>query len=82
MSDARPPGVHERRPTRPCPRKHGRTLTDRLLDAALPHVPFDGWSEATFRAAVADTGVDPALARAACPRGALDLAVAFHRPRR
>jgi ubiquinone biosynthesis protein COQ9 len=69
-------------PTRPTPTAQppkARALTDRLLDAALPHVPFDGWSEATFRAAAAEGGVDPALARAACPRGALDLAVAFHR---
>ncbi|SIO43592.1 ubiquinone biosynthesis protein COQ9 [Rhodovulum sp. ES.010] len=50
-----------------------------LLDAAMMHVPFDGWSEASFRAAIADSGVDPALARAACPRGAVDLAVAFHK---
>lgn len=49
----------------------------RLLDAALPHVAFDGWSEATFRAAAA--GLSPELARAQCPRGALDLAVAYHR---
>ncbi len=53
-------------------------LKDKLLDAALPHVPFDGWSEATFCAAVADIGANPALARAACPRGATDLAVALH----
>jgi ubiquinone biosynthesis protein COQ9 len=52
---------------------------DRLLDAALPHVPFDGWSEATFRAAVTDTGADMAEARALCPRGAVDLALAYHR---
>ena len=52
---------------------------DRLLDAALMHVPFDGWSEASFRAAVADTGVDPVVARGLFPRGALDLAVAFHK---
>ncbi|MCR9124687.1 MAG: COQ9 family protein [Rhodobacteraceae bacterium] len=51
---------------------------ERLLDAALMHVPFDGWSEATFRAAVADTGLDATVARAACPRGAVDLALAFH----
>jgi len=51
----------------------------RLLDAAMMHVPFDGWSEATFRAATRDAGLDAGLARAACPRGALDLAVAFHR---
>ena len=53
-------------------------VKDRLLDAALLHVPFDGWTEATFRAAIADTQTDPALARAECPRGATDLAVAFH----
>ncbi len=50
-----------------------------LLDAALPHVAFDGWTEATFRAAAADVGIDPQAARAVCPRGALDLAVAFHK---
>jgi ubiquinone biosynthesis protein COQ9 len=54
-------------------------LKDRLLDAALPHVPFDGWSEATFRAAVAETGSDMATARSACPRGAVDLALTYHR---
>lgn len=62
----------------PAPESLG-DVTDRLLDAALPHVPFDGWSEATFRAAVTESGADPTLARAACPRGAVDLAVAFHR---
>lgn len=57
------------------------TIRDALLDAILPHVPFDGWSEPAFRAAVADVagaGIDPALARAACPRGAVDLALAYH----
>lgn len=52
---------------------------DKLLEAALMHVPFDGWSEATFQAAIADTGVDSTIARAVCPRGAVDLAVAFHK---
>lgn len=52
--------------------------TDRLLDAALPHVPFDGWTEATFRAAAAEAGMDPAVARAMFPRGGLDLALAYH----
>ena len=32
------------------------TPADRLLDAALLHVPFDGWSETTLRAAIAETG--------------------------
>ena len=53
-------------------------LIDRLTDAALAHVPFDGWSPTTFRAAVADTGAAEGEARAAAPRGAADLAVRFH----
>jgi len=53
-------------------------LKETLLDAALNHVAFDGWTPETFAAAVADTGVDMAVARAVCPRGAVDLAVAYH----
>lgn len=49
-----------------------------LLDAILIHVPFDGWSETAFRTAIAESDTDAALARAACPRGAVDLAVAYH----
>ncbi|MEI4484993.1 COQ9 family protein [Frigidibacter sp. MR17.14] len=51
----------------------------RLLEAILSHVPFDGWSETAFRAAAQDAGIDLALARVLCPRGAVDLAVAYHR---
>lgn len=54
-------------------------MQDRLLDAALPNVPFDGWSAATLRRAVEDAGVTPAQGRAAFPRGGADLALAFHR---
>jgi len=53
-------------------------VTEQVLDAALMHVPFDGWSEKTFKAAVADAGVDWSAASAAFPRGAVDLALAFH----
>lgn len=52
---------------------------DKLLDAALSHVVFDGWSEATFEAALADCDMDRATGKALCPRGAIDLAVAFHK---
>lgn len=52
---------------------------DQLLDAALPHVAFDGWSQATFDAAVRATDIAPAHARTICPRGAVDLAIAYHR---
>ncbi len=51
----------------------------RLLEAALNHVAFDGWSETTYRAAIADSGVDAGLARALFPRGGVDLAIAYHR---
>lgn len=52
---------------------------DKLLDAALNHVVFDGWSDATFNAAVDESEVSEALANALCPRGAVDLAVAYHK---
>ena len=51
----------------------------RLLAAALPHVAFDGWSEATFKAAITVSQTAPGLARAIFPRGGLDLALAYHR---
>lgn len=53
-------------------------IRNALLDAALAHVPFDGWSEATFRAAAEDAGIAAAQAKAICPRGAVDLALAYH----
>lgn len=53
-------------------------LKSKLVEAALPHVAFDGWSQATFEAAVADTEISPVVASAICPRGAVDLAIAFH----
>lgn len=52
---------------------------DRVLAAALAHVPFDGWSETTLTAAITDSGVAPGLARALFPRGGVDLAAAWHR---
>lgn len=50
-----------------------------LLRAMLPHVPFDGWSDAAFRRAAREAEVTLEEARAAAPRGALDLAVEWHR---
>jgi ubiquinone biosynthesis protein COQ9 len=46
---------------------------DRLLEAALAHVPFDGWSRRSLFAAAADVGSDPGLARRLFPRGGDDL---------
>lgn len=53
-------------------------VKQRILDAALPHVTFDGWNAGTFAAACQDAGVDIGVAQGLCPRGALDLAVSYH----
>lgn len=50
----------------------------KMLDAAAAHVPFDGWSQSAFLASAHDAGIDPVVARAALPRGAVDLALAYH----
>jgi ubiquinone biosynthesis protein COQ9 len=50
----------------------------RILAAALPNVPFDGWSDRTLTDAAAAAGVDAGLAKLAFPRGAVDLALFFH----
>jgi ubiquinone biosynthesis protein COQ9 len=52
-----------------------------VIAAALPHVPFDGWSDKTLALAVEDAGVDPGLSRLAFPRGGVDLALAYHNAR-
>ena len=51
----------------------------KLMLAALPNVAFDGWSNSTFEAACRETDISERKARLSCPRGALDLAVAFHK---
>ena len=58
---------------------HSTVSTDAFLDAALMHVPFDGWSETTLRATAADLDLTQADLRAMFPRGAVDLALAFHK---
>lgn len=69
---------HGRAPRASTPGMSIEEVRDALLDAAIYHVPFDGWSETTIRAAIRDTGITPGLAAAALPRGAVDLALAFH----
>lgn len=46
---------------------------DRLLEAALAHVPFDGWSARALSAGARDLELDPGLARRLFPRGGDDL---------
>ncbi|MEK0084583.1 COQ9 family protein [Benzoatithermus flavus] len=46
-----------------------RALKDRVLEAALLHAAFDGWSRRTLINAAADAGLDPATARRLFPQG-------------
>ena len=52
---------------------------DQLLEAALAHVPFEGWSRRSLLAAAADLGIEPGLARRLFPRGGDDLLVHLER---
>lgn len=45
----------------------------RILAAALPHVPFDGWSERLLADACRDAGLSPDMAARAFPRGICEL---------
>jgi ubiquinone biosynthesis protein COQ9 len=44
-------------------------LKDRVLEAALLHAAFDGWSRRTLHNAALDAGLDAATARRLFPRG-------------
>lgn len=50
-----------------------------LLDAALPHVPFDGWSEETLKLAAGDCDIDPQVAMVLFPDPVGDVIRAFIR---
>jgi len=52
---------------------------DRLIEAALPDVPFDGWSHAALRVAAKRIDMPVAEAEALFPRGASDLVAGFSR---
>ena len=47
-----------------------------ILEAALPHVPFDGWSQATLEAGARDAGLGEGEALRAFPGGPVE-AIAF-----
>ncbi len=46
---------------------------NRLLEAALVHIPFDGWSRRALLRGAADIGIDAATARRLFPQGGDDL---------
>lgn len=53
-------------------------MKNKLLDALLMHVPFDGWSDAALQAAAADCDISMDAAHAAFARGPVDMALAYH----
>lgn len=52
---------------------------DRLIEAILPDVPFDGWSMAALRSAARRCGIDEDEAQTLFPHGAPDLVAGFSR---
>ncbi len=54
-------------------------LRDRLLQASLPHVPFDGWSAAALRAGARDVGMEDGIVADIFPGGGRDVIMAFSR---
>ena len=52
-------------------------MRERLLEAALAHVPFDGWTETALMRAAADLGLSRDEARRAFPGGAAEMVEAF-----
>lgn len=52
---------------------------DRLLEAALVHVPFDGWSRRSLFAGARDLGIEAGLVRRLFPRGGDDLLAQLER---
>ena len=52
-------------------------LKPHLVEAMLPHVPFDGWTHQAVDAAASDLGLVPAMARLVFPGGAVDMVDAY-----
>jgi ubiquinone biosynthesis protein COQ9 len=48
-------------------------LRESLLQAALPHVAFDGWSNATLTRTAEDNSVDIGMVNLAFPKGSIDM---------
>jgi ubiquinone biosynthesis protein COQ9 len=53
-------------------------LKPQFIDAMLMHVPFGGWSDQSFADAAGDLDLPLAQARVMFPKGAVDVALAFH----
>lgn len=49
-----------------------QAVREAILEAALPHVAFDGWTTETLRLAARDAGHEPVMALRVFPRGAVE----------
>ena len=52
-------------------------LQDAVLEASLPHVAFDGWTDRTLRAGADSAGLDSGAAKRAFPGGGIDAIAHF-----
>ncbi|MCS5597784.1 MAG: COQ9 family protein [Alphaproteobacteria bacterium] len=52
-------------------------LKDQILEAALPDVVFDGWSDTTLTKAIDTLGLDKDIYRATFPKGMIDVIAHF-----
>lgn len=66
-----------RKKTRSRARRLEKSLQTRILEAALPDVMFDGWTQSVLESAGARIGLDAAALHAALPNGVLDLVLHF-----
>lgn len=57
--------------------KNATQISDDILTAMLPAVPFDGWTESLARQAAGEAGYAPAMACAVFPAGPADMAAHF-----
>lgn len=54
-----------------------KNIKDSILNAALPSIPFDGWTQSTFETAAISAGLTAFDMRRAFPGGPLDAALYF-----
>jgi ubiquinone biosynthesis protein COQ9 len=52
-------------------------IRDRIVEAFLAHVPFDGWSKTSLAAGTSDAGYEPNMMLRAFPGGLADVAMHF-----
>lgn len=52
-------------------------IKDQIIEAALPDIPFDGWSDELLKRAAQNAGYDGTMVRAVFPKGVRDALIHF-----